>query len=637
MVAPNNDLKLEESQAAHNNLPTWDLSDLYKSPQDPRLASDKERLSILVEDFKKRFKHQAAEYVADESSNSSLAYPLHASLKISSPQELLVALQSYQDIQSEMLKITSYAYLCYATRVSDPAVSAFLQEQTDFVQKLGVELVFFDLALSSFEDEALKSWFKDGPELAYFCSFFEQARRHKPYQLTELVEQALIKKQPVARSLWVTLYDETLAGLDFTNPVNQQPASISEMLNLLLSGEKTLRDQAATALKKGLTPQVKLFASILNSILKDHAINNELRGYAKPYTSMNLHNLIDDEVMGNLVCAVKDSYKDITHEYYQLKANLLGLKKLKYWDRNAPVFTVDFAFTFQEAKDLVLAAFNSFNPKFGLIAEKFFTQKWIDAKLQPGKMSGAFSHPTSTKVHPYIMVNFHGKYIDVSTLAHELGHGIHQYLAREVGELQASTPLVLAETASIFAEELLFDYMLLKTDEVNTKRYLISSKIEGIINSVHRQIAFHCFEEIVHSRRAEGAILTAQDISEVFLKTQAECLGEAVELDPEDGVFWTYVSHFFHVPFYVYAYAFGDCLVRSLYGLYKKERVAKQSAGDNSSSLFMKNYQELLAQGGRLMPHEAVKKFGFDLHQPEFWTAGLSSVKELIDQLKSMH
>ena len=395
-------------------------------------------------------------------------------------------------------------------------------------------------------------------------------------------------------------------------------------MNLQLSSDNEVRKNAALSLKEGLLPKEDLIVTIVNNITKDHSINNNLRGFKKHYSSMNLHNLITDEVMENLVSVVSSSYKDISRRYYKIKAKVLGVDKINYWDRNAPLFNTNSKFSFNEAKDIILAAFGSFNKDFASIAELFFKNNWIDAKLLPNKMNGAFAHPTTVKVHPYVLVNFHGGYLDVTTLAHELGHGIHQYLARDVGELQAGTPLVLAETASIFGEQIVFDYLKGVTKDESMQKYLLSNKIEGIINSVHRQIAFHIFEVELHNLRVSGE-LTAEQVKELFFVTQRDCLGEAVNLTKEDGIFWSYVSHFFHVPFYVYAYAFGDSLVRSLYAVYK-----------SGNSEFMNNYLDLLKNGGKITPKLAVEKFGFDINKKDFWQNGLQITTKLIDELEGL-
>lgn len=589
----------------NSSLPEWNLNDLYAGLEDSKIKEDKDLITIKTNQFVTIYTNNINDTISEES--------------------LLKAIQSYEEIQELLSKLLSFAYLMYSRDVTNKEISLFLQKNRDFAQEIGSSMVFFDLSINQISENTLNKLLKNSPKLQFYKPFLEQSRKFKPYQLSESEEKILIAKQTVARSSWVKLYDEILAKLEFTDPLSDnKKISISSILNLQLSEKSETRKKAAQSLKKGLSTQEDIITTIINNITKDHSVNNKLRGFAKPYSSMNLHNLIDDSVMEGLVEAVSASYKDISQKYYKLKAKLLNVEKINYWDRNAPLFNVETKFTFNEAKDIVLNAFSKFNKDFFNIAKLFFDNNWIDAKLSNNKMSGAFAHPATVTAHPYVLVNFHGGYIDVTTLAHELGHGVHQYLARDVGELQAGTPLVLAETASIFAEQLVFDYLKNNTTDKNMHRYLLSNKIEGIINSVHRQIAFHEFEKELHDLRAIQD-LTPNQIKEVFFKTQSVCLGSAVSLSEEDGIFWNYVSHFFHVPFYVYAYAFGDCLVRSLYSLYKQ--------GNNN---FIDNYLIVLKNGGKLTPKAAIEKFGFDISKNNFWQNGLNIIKNLITELEDI-
>lgn len=609
-------------------LPTWDLTDLFPSPHCVELAQTENLLVGKIKDFVKTYKPRTEAWGAADAGVHSLAI----SDTFTSSQQLFKALQDYEEIQVLFNRLGSYRYLYYATRVNDNEASNLLQKTQDFLQSCAQDLVFLELAICAIQEDELAKWLQEDENLAVYSSYLDEVRLSQDYQLPEQVEQTLLAKSSVARTLWVKLYDETLAELTFNSPSEKKDSeellNLSKILNLLLDSSKEVRDNAANSLKTGLAPQEKLITSVLNSIVKDHAVNNKLRGFKKNYSSMNLHNRITDEVMETLVSTVRGSYSAIPHQYYKAKAEILGLKKLQYWDRNAPLFASNKEYSFAEAQTLVLDAFHGFCPEMARIAKLFFDKGWIDAHLRRDKMSGAFSHPAVTSVHPYVLVNYHGKYLDVSTLAHELGHGVHQYLAKEVGELQAGTPLVLAETASIFGEELLFDHVMKQTNELHTRRYLLANKIEGIINSVHRQIAFHCFELKVHETQSQKT-LTKSDLREFFISTQRECLGDAVDLSLDDGIFWTYVSHFFHVPFYVYAYAFGDCLVRSLYSSYKKA-VAN---GINESTNFVSSYLELLSQGGKRSPKDAIAKFGFNITSENFWRSGLEISSGLVDEL----
>lgn len=589
----------------HNSLPEWNLTDLYSNLEDYKIKEDKDLITLKTNQFINNYKNNINDTITATS--------------------LLQAIKLYEEIQCLISKLLSFSYLMYSRDVTNKDISLFLQNNRDFTEEIVSNIVFFDLSINQISENIINDLLKNCTKLQFYKPFLEQSRKFKPYQLSEPEEKILIAKQTVARSSWVKLYDEILAKTEFIDPLKENnKIAISSILNLQLNEKSEIRQKAAQSLKEGLSTKEDIITTIINNIIKDHSVNNKLRGFSKPYSSMNLHNLIEDNVMEGLVEVVSSSYKDISQRYYKLKAKLLNVEKINYWDRNAPLFNVDIKFTFNEAKDIVLNAFAKFNKDFFNIANLFFDNNWIDAKLSNNKMSGAFAHPTTVKVHPYVLVNFYGGYSDVTTLAHELGHGVHQYLARDVGELQAGTPLVLAETASIFAEQLVFDYVKNNTNDKNMHRYLLSNKIEGIINSVHRQIAFHQFEAELHKLKAIQD-LTPNQIKQVFFKTQSACLGNAVSLSEEDGIFWNYVSHFFHVPFYVYAYAFGDCLVRSLYSLYKQ--------GNNN---FIDNYLIVLKNGGKLTPKAAIEKLGFDISNKDFWQSGLNITKDLITELENI-
>ncbi|MGV3279113.1 M3 family oligoendopeptidase [Rickettsiales bacterium LUAb2] len=586
-----------------NNVPEWDLSSLYKSLDDPLIKQDKDNAASKIANFIKLYKGKIVNLSANE---------------------LLLSIKEYEEISVLLGKVMSYSYLSYVTDVTNKNLAIFMQQNREFITNLSTDLAFYELELNDLDDAILEQYLAENQQLKKYSSFLETNKRFKPYQLPEIAEQVFIAKSSVSGSAWVRLYDETLAGLEFKNPITQETINLSTALNFLLNEEKEVRDNTAEELKIGLAKKEDLIVTCINNIVKDQAIGRNFRKFKNPYSAMNLSNMISDSIMETMVEAVKDSYFNIAHRYYKLKAKVLGFDKLKYWDRNAPMFSSNKKFSFKETEELVKAAYYDFDKGFGDIISLFFNNNWIDAKLRPNKESGAFCHPTVTTNHPFILMNFHGDYNDVTTLAHELGHGVHQYLAREVGELQSGTPLVLAETASIFGEQLVFDNLINKAENIEVKKFLLSNKIEGVINSVHRQIAFHCFEERIHIFR-EQKELTKDEIKQIFIETQRDCLGDAVQLSPDDGIFWSYVSHFFHSPFYVYAYGFADCLVRSLYALYK-----------SNYPDFKQKYITLLSNGGLITPENALKEFGFTLSDKKFWQNGLTLTINLIEQLEAI-
>lgn len=584
-------------------LPEWDLSSFYQGYNDEKITQDKESISQKTKKFVESYK--------DKLLNSSY-------------QDLLQAIKQYENIDIALNKIMSFSYLTYVTNLHDKEISSFLQSQKEFAQSIASQLTFFDLELNKLPENHIQGFTQSSKEAKHYESFLKQNARFKPFQLPEIAEQIFIAKSSVSSSAWVRLYDETLSKLNFKDPQNSDnTVGLSEVLNLLLSADANLREKAAQSLEQGLLTQEDLLVTVINNIIKDKAISQQFRGFKQPYSSMNLSNLISDKVMLDLVESVRESYEDISQKYYKIKAKVLGVDKLNYWDRNAPMFKVDTKISYSKARNIVQEAYNNFDKEVGEIINLFFTNSWIDAKPSRNKDSGAFCHPTTVENNPYILMNFHGEYTDVTTLAHELGHGVHQYLARGVGELQAGTPLVLAETASIFGEQLVFDYLLKTVEDSEMKKFLLSNKIEGIINSVHRQIAFHSFEEKLHDIR-KNKELSKEEIKSIFIETQKDCLGDSINLKQNHGIFWGYVSHFFHVPFYVYAYAFGDCLVRSLYALYK-----------SNYPDFKQKYISLLQKGGTITPEDAIATFGLDLNK-SFWKNGLNSTKTLIQELETL-
>ena len=437
------------------------------------------------------------------------------------------------------------------------------------------------------------------------------------------IEKLLYEKYVAGRASWVRLFDETMAGLRF--PYRGRDLSATEILNLLSDHDGTVRKEAAKSTGKVLGDNIRLFSLITNTLAKDKEIEDRWRNFARPVSSRNLSNYVEDEVVDALVAAVKESYPRLSHRYYELKARWFGVKQLDYWDRNAPPPDKDDRIVpWNEARDTVLNAYGAFSEDLAGIGRKFFDNAWIDAPVRPGKASGAFAPPTVPSAHPYLLLNYQGKTRDVMTLAHELGHGVHQVLAGPQGQLMADTPLTLAETASVFGEMLTFQAMLDATDDAKSRRAMLASKVEDMINTAVRQVAFYEFERKVHGARREGE-LSAEKLSEIWFDVQGESLGPAIRFEEEYGHFWAYIPHFIHSPFYVYAYAFGDCLVNSLYSLY-----------EDSGPDFVDKYFDMLKAGGTLRHKELLAPFGLDATDPHFWLRGLGLVESFIDELEEL-
>ncbi len=592
--------KKDTQMTQNSTLPSWDLTDLFTSYNGPELKQHLTQLESEIANFAKLYTGKVATLSAED---------------------LATAIKSYESISDNMGRLSGYAYLIYSQDRTNTDIGAFYQNTHELLTKLSSDLVFFTLDLNNLENSELETKYSQSDALLHYKSWIDQSRQFKPHQLSNEMEQLMQDKAVTASSAWVRLYDELLADMRFDLGGKQAP--ISDVLNQLGHKESAKRKSAAMALSKGLKGSERTFAMILNTLSYNLSTDNKWRKFKSIDSAQHLNNQIDDEVVEALTTAVKSSYTKLSHRYYNIKAKRFGQQKLKYWDRNAPYPDAkETKVDWTKAKDIVLKAYQDFSPEMADIANTFFEKKWIDADLRPGKDSGAYSHPIVPSTHPYILMNYHGKPRCVTTLAHELGHGIHQVLAREQGALMADTPLTLAETASVFGEMLTFQ-SLLKETEKSQRKYLIASKIEDMLNTVVRQIAFYQFEKSVHTARQQGELSSA-DISKIWMQVQADSLGSAIELDETYEIYWAYVSHFYHVPFYVYAYAFGDCLVNSLYAYYQ----------DNPNG-FQEKYIALLKAGGTKRYDEALKPFGFNLKDPAFWEKGLSMIERLIDDFEN--
>ncbi len=592
---------MSKKKTAADGAPEWTLDDLYAGPDSPELEADFDEARRRSLAFAKRYRGHLADLGG---------------------AALGEAIAEYERIGEILGKAMSYAQLLFAADVGDPETGRFHQTVQEKVTDISTETLFFTLEINRVDDKVLARQLKK-PGAARYASWVRDVRVFRAHQLGDDLEKILHEKSVTGRAAWVRLFEESVAALRF--PVGDESLTMAETLNLLSDGDGDRRRAAAKALGRVLGDNVRLFALITNTLAKDKEIEDQWRAYPRPVSERNLGNFVEDEVVEALVSSVKDAFPDLGHRYYRLKARWFGVEKLDYWDRNAPLPTDDDRrYSWDQARRLVLDAYGNFAPAMADIAGKFFSKSWIDAALRPGKESGAFSHPTVPSVHPYVLMNFHGKARDVMTLAHELGHGVHQVLAARQGGLMADTPLTLAETASVFGEMLTFRSMLDAETAPSRRWTLLAGKVEDMLNTVVRQIAFHQFESRVHDERRRGE-LAAERLGEIWMDAQRESLGPAFRFDDEYRHFWTYIPHFLHTPFYVYAYAFGDCLVNSLYGAFQEGLPG-----------FEDKYLDMLKAGGTLWHKELLAPFGLDPSDPSFWKRGLGVVSGFIDELEAM-
>ena len=490
------------------------------------------------------------------------------------------------------------------------------------ISATSTDLLFFTLELNRIGEETLQGMY-EGSSLKKYEPWLNNVRALKPYQLSDEVEKLLHEKEISGRSAWVRLFDETMAGLKFE--VDGEELASQQVLHLLSSPNGELRKKAAKSLGKVFGQNARLFSLITNTLAKDKAIEDDWRGAPEPAAMRHLANQVEPEVVNALSKAVQDAYPELSHRYYALKAKWMGQEKIDYWDRNAPLPAADDRLIpWEEARDTVLEAYGRFSPELSKLGQQFFEKPWIDAAVRPGKSPGAFAHPTVSDVHPYLLLNYQGNIRDVMTLAHELGHGVHQLLAAPQGGLLANTPLTLAETASVFGEQLTFRALLEKQTDPEKRRIMLAGKVEDMLNTVVRQIAFYEFERRVHAARREEE-LSPDQIGKIWMDVQTESLGPAIRLHDEYQYFWCYIPHFIHSPFYVYAYAFGDCLVNALYAIYQE-----------AESGFQEKYFDMLKAGGTLRHKELLAPFNLDASDPAFWSKGLGVIKGFIDELEAV-
>jgi oligoendopeptidase F len=620
-------------------LPRWDLNDLYSDMYSPELSDDFTKAKELSTDFAEKYKGKLESLDSENFAN---------------------AICEYEEFNEIIGKIISYAQLLNAGDVSDPKISRFYQNTKERITDISTITLFFTLEINKLSDESIAEKLSL-PKTAHYKPWIDSIRLFREYQLSDDLEQMLHEKDVVCAGAWNRLFDETLASLRFElkglpnecanndNAIDnveaseaakaemaamqaagfdtaEKPLSIAEVLDKMSDKDERVRKIAAKALGKTLGDNIRLFSHITNTLAKDKQIDDTWRKYPSPISSRNLSNQVEDEVVDALASTVKNNYENLAHRYYALKAKWMGKEKLEYWDRNAPLPDNDTKeYSWEEAKDIVRNAYSRFSEDMAVIGQKFFDNNWIDVPQREGKDSGAFAHPTVPSAHPYLLLNFMGKTRDVMTLAHELGHGVHQVLSAKQGYLMSDTPLTLAETASVFGEMLTFRSMLDNETDPIRKKNMLASKVEDMLNTVVRQIAFHEFETAVHSERKKGE-LSSERICEIWMDVQSRSLGPAINMDDEYKYYWAYIPHFIHSPFYVYAYAFGDCLVNSLYGVYLEKGVDS----------FQEKYMQMLKAGGTLRHKELLAPFGLDASKPDFWEKGISVVSGFIDELEAI-
>ncbi len=586
--------------------PIWDLNDLYSGIDDSALIND---------------------LASCRTDAATLAGEWQGKLAAANGDQLAAVIGQFERIFEKLGQVQSHAQLLFAANTTDTEIARHHQSVREAASEIGAQLLFVELEIALIDDSPMQALL-ESDKLAYWQPWLRRVRAMAPYQLDAEMERMLAERAPAGRGAWVRLFDETATALRFA--FKGAEVTEAEILDALSSPDAATRKEAGQSLSATLKANDRLLSLILNTIAKDKEIEDRWRGFKRPVASRNLANDVDDSVVDALVTAVHDRNADLTHRYYKMKASWMGTDQIDWWDRNAPLpGDDDRIFSWDEARQIVLDAFGEFDAEMAMIAAPFFDRSWIDAAPRIGKSSGAFSHPVTPSTHPYILMNFAGKSRDVMTLAHEMGHGIHQCLAADKGYLMSDTPLTLAETASVFAEMLAFRQLVDSAPDAATRRVLLAGKVEDMLNTVVRQIAFHNFETKLHDARAQ-AELTPDEICDIWMETQRAALGPGVRIGDDYRPVWGYVPHFVHTPFYVYAYAFGDCLVNALWQNYQ------QSQADGQRDAFVDRYKYLLRAGGTERYDVALGRFGLDASQPAFWSMGLDMIAGMIDELEGL-
>ena len=593
---------ISNGEVSDNNLPSWNLDDLYEGMDSPELLRDWERLAAVCSSFRKTYQGRIGSLDA---------------------AGLLGCIREHERIETTAGRIASFAKLLYYQNTTDPKLGKFANDCKERIVEMTSPLVFLTIEINEIEDGRMTALLAASPELARFEHFLKRIRKMRPHQLSLEMEKLLSDLSVVGASAWNRLFDETVAGMKFE--IDGEQLSLAQTLDRISDHDRSVREKSAKAAANGFGSKLPMFSLITNTLAKEKEIEDKWRRFQSPQASRHLANDIEPDVVASLRDAVVAAYPKTSHRYYRLKARWLELDQLEIWDRNAPLpMESDRKLGWSEAKSMILASFSGFSPCVAKIAERFFANNWIDAGIKPGKATGAFSHPTVADAHPYILLNYLGKPRDVMDLAHELGHGVHQTLAASQGELLSRTPLTLAETASVFGEMLTFRKLLGEAQSDNERRTLLANKVEDMINTVVRQIAFYDFECRLHEQRKAGEI-TAERINSIWMDVQTESLGPAFRFMDGYETFWAYIPHFIHEPFYVYAYAFGNGLVHALY--------AEFESGHED---FEDKYIALLKSGGSKNYRDVLAPFGLDVSDPTFWDKGLSVIARFIDDLEAI-
>jgi oligoendopeptidase F len=594
------------TDTALGDLPTWKLHDLYPSATSTAFVADMDKAGRLAVAFEGKWKGKLAE-AATRTGTEGIGQ----------------ALKEYEALDDIIGRLGSFAGLTYFSDTSNPVNGKLYGDVQAKITDFSGHLLFFALELNRIDDAVIDACMASDPDAGHYRPWLVDLRQDKPYQLDDRLEQLFLEKSMTSAAAFNRLFDETMAELRFD--VDGEKLSLEVTLNMLQDKDPEVRQKAAMALAATFRTNLRTFTLITNTLAKDKDIADRWRGFEDIADSRHLANRVERDVVDALAAAVKQAYPRLSHRYYKMKAKWLGMEQMEFWDRNAPLpETSSAVISWDEARDTVLSAYGNFAPEMAAIAKRFFDEQWIDAPVRPGKAPGAFAHPTVPSAHPYVLVNYLGKPRDVMTLAHELGHGVHQVLAGAQGALMCQTPLTLAETASVFGEMLTFRALLDKTKDKRERKAMLAQKVEDMINTVVRQIAFYEFERKIHTARKAGE-LTSDDIGDLWLSVQSESLGPAIRISEGYETYWAYIPHFIHSPFYVYAYAFGDCLVNSLYAVYQK-----------ADKGFQDKYFELLKAGGTKHHAELLKPFGLDATDPSFWSQGLSMIEGLIDELEAL-
>ena len=583
------------------NLPKWDLTEIYLNANDPKIDNDILEIKNSISKFVKKWRGK---------------------INLLSGKEIANCLNQYEKINEKAGLISTHSSLSFASNMQDSKISQYNAKVSDKISEFFSKLVFVSIEIASVKNKVFEVWSHE-KKCRKWMPLISNLRKRRKYQLSSKVEEILIEKSATGRSSWIRLFDETSASLRFL--FKNDKLTEAEILNKLSDTNSSNRMIAGKSLSKTLKENIKVFGIILNVISRDKFIEDNKRGFKSILSSRNLDNDVEDKVVDTLVKTVNDEMPNLTHRYYKWKSKQFNKKQLNWWDRNAPLkFHDDSEIKWEKAKSIILESFYDFNPIISNIASEFFKNNWIDAQLRSGKASGAFAHPSVPSLHPYILLNYQGKVRDVMTLAHELGHGVHQVLAGKQGLLLSDTPLTLAETASVFGEMLVFRNLIDQSNKQRRKE-MLSNKIEDMLNTVARQIGFHQFETMFHNARVSGE-LTTDEISDIWMDTQKHAVGPYVKLDDHYKYLWAYIPHFVHTPFYVYAYAFGDCLVNALWTEYQ----------NSDKEIFSKKYIDLLSAGGSKRHGQLLKPFGLSAYQKNFWYKGIKSITEMIDELETI-